>query len=354
MQNPPVDTTSGRAASGASTFVLNMTPDGRPGACVRDRITPRCTWACCRRTTTRATRSPARSACRSGRSSESEVTEASVVAVGTPQSFRQQIARALELEADEVGWVQSATAAEELLINAYAPVDVLVLSPEVKEPDALGLAEFVGRTSPGTAIVLVRDHTWNGLLPAAMRAGIRDVVDMTQGTDELREAVERAVSLGREPALGQRRCSQADGGKVRRGHVISVFSSKGGSGKTFLTTNLATAIAQVTGEDDGRGRPRRRHGRRVHLLRPRAVGIDHRPDGARRGRRRRSDPRRRRRGGPARVGVRRATRPGGGGACGRGRSASSCARSAASSTTWWSTRRSTTRTRRSCASTCPT
>ena len=48
------------------------------------------------------------------------MTEASVVAVGTPQSFRQQIARALELEADEVGWVQSATAAEELLINAYS------------------------------------------------------------------------------------------------------------------------------------------------------------------------------------------------------------------------------------------
>ncbi len=30
---------------------------------------------------------------------------------------------------------------------------------------------------------------------------------------------------------------------------MSVFSSKGGSGKTFLTTNLATAIAQVTGQD---------------------------------------------------------------------------------------------------------
>ena len=128
-----------------------------------------------------------------GHRGEQGVTEASVVAVGTPQSFRQQIARSLELEAEEVGWVQSATAAEELLITAYAPIDVLVLSPEVKEPDALGLAEFVGRTSPGTAIVLVRDHTWNGLLPAAMRAGIRDVVDMTQGTDELREAVERAV-----------------------------------------------------------------------------------------------------------------------------------------------------------------
>jgi pilus assembly protein CpaE len=177
------------------------------------------------------------------------VTDASVVAVGTPQSFRQQIARSLELEADEVGWVQSATAAEEMLIQAYAPVDVLVLSPEVKEPDALGLAEFVGRTAPGTAIVLVRDHTWNGLLPAAMRAGIRDVVDMTQGTDELREAVERAVAWASN-LRSATHAAMGDGtARVRRGHIISVFSSKGGSGKTFLTTNLAVAIAQVTGED---------------------------------------------------------------------------------------------------------
>jgi len=177
------------------------------------------------------------------------VTEASVVAVGTPQSFRQQIARSLELEADEVGWVQSATAAEEMLIQAYAPIDVLVLSPEVKEPDALGLAEFVGRTAPGTAIVLVRDHTWNGLLPAAMRAGIRDVVDVTQGTDELREAVERAVAWASNLRSATHAAVGDGTARVRRGHIISVFSSKGGSGKTFLTTNLAVAIAQVTGED---------------------------------------------------------------------------------------------------------
>jgi pilus assembly protein CpaE len=177
------------------------------------------------------------------------VTDASVVTVGTPQSFRQQVARALEVEADDVGWVQSATAAEELLINAYSPVDVLVLSPEVKEPDALGLAEFVGRTSPGTAIVLVRDHTWNGLLPAAMRAGIRDVVDMTQGSDELREAVERAIIWATNLRSSTATTMRADGSKSVRGHIVSVFSSKGGSGKTFLTTNLATAMADVTGQD---------------------------------------------------------------------------------------------------------
>jgi pilus assembly protein CpaE len=176
------------------------------------------------------------------------MTDASVVADGTPQSFRQQLSRSLEVESDEIGWVQSATAAEELLITAYSGVDVLVLSPEVKEPDALGLAEFVGRQAPGTAIVLVRDHTWNGLLPAAMRAGIRDVVDMTQGTEELRDAVERAIVWATNlRSVGN--ITRPEGVPHVRGRIISVFSSKGGSGKTFLTTNLAASIADMTGQD---------------------------------------------------------------------------------------------------------
>jgi pilus assembly protein CpaE len=173
------------------------------------------------------------------------VSEPGVYAVGTPQSFRQTLARALEVESEEVGWVQSATAAEEVLISDDAPVGVLVLSPEVKEPDALGLAEFVGRSAPGTAIVMVRDHTWNGLLPAAMRAGIRDVVDLTQGSEELRDAVERAISW----AANLRHAGTANGSSsTDRGKIISVFSSKGGTGKTFLTTNLAAALA-ASGRD---------------------------------------------------------------------------------------------------------
>ena len=174
------------------------------------------------------------------------MSDPGVYAVGTPQSFRQTLARALEVETDGIGWVQSATAAEEALINGDSPIDVLVLSPEVKEPDALGLAEFVGRSAPGTAIVMVRDHTWNGLLPAAMRAGIRDVVDLTQGSEELRDAVERAISWAQNLRSADMREQLSPN---ERGRIISVFSSKGGTGKTFLTTNLASAIAEVTGQD---------------------------------------------------------------------------------------------------------
>ena len=173
--------------------------------------------------------------------------QSSVIAVGTPQSFRTTLARALECEPEDIGWVQSVTAAEEVMVESREPVDVLVLSPEVKDPDALGLAEFVGRTAPMTAIVAVRDKAWNGLLSAAMRAGIRDVVDQTQGSEELRDAVERAISW----AHSLRTQRGADNGHhaSERGVVISIFSSKGGAGKTFLTTNLAASIAMESGKD---------------------------------------------------------------------------------------------------------
>ncbi len=169
-----------------------------------------------------------------------------VIAVGTPQTFRATLARALEVEPEDVGWVTSVTAAEETLVEADEPPHVLVLSPEVKEPDALGLAEFVGRAAPMTAIVMVRDKPWNGLLPAAMRAGIRDVVDLTQGTEELRDAVERAI-VWAENLRSLRGAMAAK--PAHRGMVISVFSSKGGTGKTFLATNLAVAIARESGRD---------------------------------------------------------------------------------------------------------
>ena len=157
IQNPEVDTETGRSDSSRIRITLDLLPQdaqnlvfaqenadlARPPAAGRgwDAATG----------VDRSDRAPARS--------EARMTDASVVAVGTPQSFRQQVARAVEMGADEVGWVQSATAAEELLINAYQPIDVLVLSPEVKEPDALGLAEFVERQARG------RPWCWSGTTP---------------------------------------------------------------------------------------------------------------------------------------------------------------------------------------------
>ncbi|HEY3210221.1 MAG TPA: P-loop NTPase [Actinomycetota bacterium] len=174
--------------------------------------------------------------------------ETRIIAVGVPQTFRQHVARAMEIDADSVQWVPTVTAVEGLLSEGHVSPDVLVLSAAVKEQEAFGLAEFVGRSSPATAVVLVRDRNLNGILPAAMRAGIRDVVDLSRGGQELRDALIRAAAWSKSL-----RSFATDDESARdsrpQGSVVSVFSSKGGTGKTFLACNLAAAIAERSKSD---------------------------------------------------------------------------------------------------------
>jgi pilus assembly protein CpaE len=170
-----------------------------------------------------------------------------VVAVGAPPTFRQQVARALGREPAQVEWMPSVTAVEGFLSEGHSQPNVVVLSPVIKEIDAFGLAEFVGRRAPGTAVVMVRDRPMNGSLPQAMRAGIRDVVDMTLGTEDLREALNRALKWS--AGVRSIRVDAAPEASTHKGGVVSVFSSKGGAGKTFLATGLATVFAAKAGTD---------------------------------------------------------------------------------------------------------
>ncbi|MBW3595220.1 MAG: AAA family ATPase [Actinobacteria bacterium] len=169
------------------------------------------------------------------------MTEPRVLAIGTPHAFRGQVARSLQLEDDYVDWLPSVTAAEESVVVKNVAPHVLVLSHEVKDADALGIGDFIAQSSPTTAVVLVREQPTPGLLAAAMRAGIRDILDRSADDFELGEALRRAIawSQGLESLGGNAKRSVKP-----RGQIISIFSSKGGVGKTFLASNLAAAIAK--------------------------------------------------------------------------------------------------------------
>lgn len=170
------------------------------------------------------------------------MSEPRVLAIGTPHTFREQVARSLQLDDDAVDWLPSVTAAEESVVVKNLALHVLVLSHEVKDADALGIGDFISKASPTTAVVLVRERPTTGLLGAAMRAGIRDVLDRSADDFELGEALKRAIDWSRGlEALGSthnRRFSKP------RGQIVSIFSSKGGVGKSFLASNLSAAVAQ--------------------------------------------------------------------------------------------------------------
>jgi pilus assembly protein CpaE len=76
-----------------------------------------------------------------------------------------------------------------------------------------------------------------------MRAGFRDVVDLSGGAEELREALDSAIKWSTTLKLSRSDMPSTE----TEGVTVCVFSSKGGSGKSFIATNLATALAARSG-----------------------------------------------------------------------------------------------------------
>jgi pilus assembly protein CpaE len=115
--------------------------------------------------------------------------------------------------------------------------DTVVLGPTVDQTAAFRLAEETRIKRPSLGIILVRQRVDSSLLAEALRSGLRDVVG-ERDISKLHDAVRRSQAVASQmlPSVG--------GGRGRpRGRIVTVFSAKGGCGKTTLATNMAAALA---------------------------------------------------------------------------------------------------------------
>jgi pilus assembly protein CpaE len=111
---------------------------------------------------------------------------------------------------------------------------VVVLGPSLDLEAALATCESLRLTRPTTGVVLVRDEVDTQVLTRAMHAGVREVVP--------REDV-AAVSAAVERARQFWAALRGTDGVQSTGRVVTVFSPKGGVGKTTVAVNLALALA---------------------------------------------------------------------------------------------------------------
>ena len=158
-----------------------------------------------------------------------------IVVDGDPVTA-QRLAGAVGPGAELVG---SATELRQRLDIEPLPLTI-VLGPSVAPHDAVSIADQQRLRRPVVGVVLVRESIDTRLLHEAIRVGVREVA-LINDLSGVSMAVKRSDELS--SALRDQMAPGLDPGEATRGSVVTVFSAKGGAGKTTLSTNLAAALA---------------------------------------------------------------------------------------------------------------
>ncbi len=140
----------------------------------------------------------------------------------------------------EVRTADDLSAAAKLLDSDPAE-NLVVIGPRAGTEEALGFTSALRMVRPAVGVILVRDQMDVDLLNQALQSGVREVV---QAGDHAALAAACRRSRDVSWRILAATTTERGGAATVDGKIITVFTAKGGVGKTMLAINLGVALVQ--------------------------------------------------------------------------------------------------------------
>lgn len=122
-------------------------------------------------------------------------------------------------------------------LSAIQDKSLLIVDLSTNKKEKLNLILNVTKECKNCKVLALSDNPSVELIIEVMRAGAKEFVPVPIIKSEFFEAIKKLVTEMNEPT------------KKNKCKIISIFSNKGGIGKTSLATNLALELAKITKEN---------------------------------------------------------------------------------------------------------
>ena len=138
------------------------------------------------------------------------------------------------LEGNKVYTARNITDAQRRLVEEG--IDLAIVGPSYAHETGVTETGLLFDVRPELPVVLVAEVVTTDVLRAALRTGIKDVIEAPLTLNKMEEALGIAVRAARreDPVASRRH---------KIGKVVTIMSPKGGAGKTMTTTNVALTLA---------------------------------------------------------------------------------------------------------------
>jgi pilus assembly protein CpaE len=176
------------------------------------------------------------------------MSRTTVLVVDDIASTREDIKRLLYFEGDISIVGEAGNGEEAIRMAEELKPDVVLMDINLPGIDGITASELITDKTPNTAIVIISIQGEPEYLRKAMAAGARDYLVKPFSCNDLAETIRRVNNIYR---MRTARTGMQPAGEIQpdegatAGKIIVVFSSKGGTGKSTLSCNLAVCLAQT-------------------------------------------------------------------------------------------------------------